>query len=454
MRRFRFKLTSWMTVLLLAAAFLSTALAWLIASQLPLGTKNVPRYYYPTEQDITQRVERDIKRYESGQTPNGDYEWAVYRSNGTRVDASPDFPRTMTPSRLLAAQTPGERDPSDESDVRTLHHMQAINLGESSPGYFLSIETVTPRLNQYQVGNSTAFFFLQLGLFILFLFGMTRWIAGLFRQLETRLERLVEPDHAVSPLRPVKGPREFKTFAHSIERVGDELDVLRRNEQERFTEQLRLITSLSHDLRTPLTSIQGFVQWLSEHHTTLSDQERTDVLAIVSRQSETLASRIDELFMLAKLSNKDYPVHMTSLDFVTLLHQVAEQHPETTYQYTGPAHLTVQADPNLLRRLIENLVRNATLHGTGDLSFEVLQESGHLTFRCSNAIAETLTPHQLTELATPFVTSDMSRSNGGSGIGLSIIEQIVARHNGTMQLTSDQNRFIVSVVLPDAYKEG
>ncbi|ACB59777.1 signal transduction histidine kinase [Exiguobacterium sp. PvP048] len=130
------------------------------------------------------------------------------------------------------------------------------------------------------------------------------------------------------------------------------------------------------------------------------------------------------------------------------------RHPETTYRYAGPAHLSVQAAPNLLRRLIENLVRNATLHGTGDLSFEVLQESGHLTFRCSNAIPETLTPHQLTELATPFVTSDMSRSNGGSGIGLSIIEQIVARHNGTMQLTSEQNRFIVSVVLPDAYKEG
>ena len=231
---------------------------------------------------------------------------------------------------------------------------------------------------------------------------MTRWIAGLFRQLETRLERLVEPDHAVSPLSPVKGPREFKAFAHSIERVGDELDVLRRNEQERFTEQLRLITSLSHDLRTPLTSIQGFVQWLSEHHTTLSDQERTDVLAIVSRQSETLASRIDELFMLAKLSNKDYPVHVTSLDFVTLLHQVAEQHPETTYQYAGPAHLTVQADPNLLRRLIENLVRNATLHGTGDLSFEVLQENGHLTFRCSNAIRGDLNAASTHGTGNPF----------------------------------------------------
>jgi len=62
------------------------------------------------------------------------------------------------------------------------------------------------------------------------------------------------------------------------------------------------------------------------------------------------------------------------------------RHPETTYRYAGPAHLSVQAAPNLLRRLIENLVRNATLHGTGDLSFEVLQESGHLTFRCSNAI--------------------------------------------------------------------
>ena len=107
MRRFRFKLTSWMTVLLLAAAFLSTALAWLIASQLPLGTKNVPRYYYPTEQDITQRVERDIKRYESGQTPNGDYEWAVYRSNGTRVDASRRLSADDDPESLISRANAG-----------------------------------------------------------------------------------------------------------------------------------------------------------------------------------------------------------------------------------------------------------------------------------------------------------------------------------------------------------
>lgn len=448
MRQSRFKLTTWMTVLLLTAAFLSTAFAWLIASQIPIGTKNVPRYYYPTEQDITQRVTRDIERYESGQTPNGDYAWAVYRSDGTRIEASDDFPRKMNPSRLLDAQTPGERDPSDESDVRTLHHMQAIDLGEDAPGYFLSIETVTPRLNEYQVGNSTAFFILQLGLFLLFLFGMTRWIASLFHQLEQRLERLTEPEEAPVPLAPVKGPREFKTFAHSIDRVGNELRDLRRRENERFTEQLRLITSLSHDLRTPLTSIQGFVQWLSEHHTTLSDQERNDVLTIVSRQSETLSSRIEELFMLAKLSNKDYPVYMTQLDFVTLLHQVAEQHPEMTYQYAGPAHLTIQGDPSLLRRLIENLVRNAMLHGTGNLSFEVSQEDKTLIFRCSNSIPFTLTSDQLTELATPFVTSDASRSNGGSGIGLSIIEQIIARHNGTMQLASEQNRFTVSIRLP------
>ena len=152
--------------------------------------------------------------------------------------------------------------------------------------------------------------------------------------------------------------------------------------------------------------------------------------------------------MLAKLSNKDYPVYMTQLDFVTLLHQVAEQHPEMTYQYAGPAHLTIQGDPSLLRRLIENLVRNAMLHGTGNLSFEVSQEDKTLIFRCSNSIPFTLTSDQLTELATPFVTSDASRSNGGSGIGLSIIEQIIARHNGTMQLASEQNRFTVSIRLP------
>ncbi len=64
----RIKLTVWMLVLLLAAV-LSTALAWLLASQLPLGTKTVPRYYYTTEQEVVQDVKRDIARYENGQSP-------------------------------------------------------------------------------------------------------------------------------------------------------------------------------------------------------------------------------------------------------------------------------------------------------------------------------------------------------------------------------------------------
>lgn len=444
----RIKLTVWMLVLLLLAAFLSTALAWLLASQLPLGGKTVPRYYYTTEEDTVIAVKEDITRYQNGQIPTGPYEWAVYDANGRRINASDKYPENLTPSRLLAEQTPTEREPSDTGKVRTLHHIEAINLGTSEPGYFLTVQSDKPTLNEYQVGNSNAFFILQVVLFIVFLLLLTRWIAGLFRQLERRLERLTVEPAPTEPLPPVKGPKEFKLFAQSIERIEQELRTLRVRDQERFVEQLRLITSLSHDLRTPLTSIQGFIQWLTEKHETLSATERAELLAIVTRQSETLAARIDELFTLAKLSNTDYPVERRSLDLVTLTEQVLELFPGTSSTVNGPAHATLFADPMLLRRLLENLIRNATLHGTGDLQITIKEETEGVQLICSNAIESTYTLEELNEWLTPFGTSDASRSSGGSGIGLSIVQQIMARHAGSVALTSQDNRFIVTCRFP------
>ncbi len=444
----RIKLTVWMLVLLLLAAFLSTALAWLLASQLPLGGKTVPRYYYTTEEDTVSAVKEDIIRYQNGQIPTGPYEWAVYDANGRLVSASDKYPKDLTPSRLLAEQTPTEREPSDTGKVRTLHHIEAINLGTREPGYFLTVQSDKPTLNEYQVGNSNAFFILQVVLFILFLLLLTRWIAGLFRELERRLERLTVEPPPTESLPSVRGPKEFKLFAQSIERIEQELRTLRMRDQERFVEQLRLITSLSHDLRTPLTSIQGFIQWLTEKHETLSATERAELLAIVTRQSETLAARIDELFTLAKLSNTDYPVERISLDLVTLTEQVLELFPGTSSTVNGPAHATLFADPMLLRRLLENLIRNATLHGTGDLQITIKEETEGVQLICSNAIESTYTLEELNEWLTPFGTSDASRSSGGSGIGLSIVQQIMARHAGSVALTSQDNRFIVTCRFP------
>ena len=444
----RIKLTVWMLVLLLLAALLSTVLAWLLASQFPIGTKTVPRYYYTTEQEVVQDVKRDIARYESGQSPNGPYEWAVYSADSRRIDASDKYPQGLTPSRLLAAQTPTEREPSDTGTIRTLHHIEAISLPNGESGFFLTIQTNKPRLNEYQVGNPNAFFILQVVLFILFLLLLTRWIAKLFRELERRLERLTVEPPPTESLPPVKGPKEFKLFAQSIERIEQELRTLRMRDQERFVQQLRLITSLSHDLRTPLTSIQGFIQWLTEKHETLSATERTELLAIVTRQSETLAARIDELFTLAKLSNTDYPVERTSLDLVTLTEQVLELFPGTSATVNAPAHATLFADPMLLRRLLENLIRNATLHGTGDLRITIKEETEGIQLICSNAIESTYTLEELNEWLTPFGTSDASRSSGGSGIGLSIVQQIMARHSGSVALTSKDNRFIVTCRFP------
>jgi len=94
------------------------------------------------------------------------------------------------------------------------------------------------------------------------------------------------------------------------------------------------------------------------------------------------------------------------------------------------------------------LIRNATLHGTGDLRITIEEDPEILQLSCSNAIANTYTPEELNEWLTPVGTPDASRSSGGSGIGLSIVQQIMARHHGNVQLTSADNYFSVTCRFP------
>lgn len=89
-----------------------------------------------------------------------------------------------------------------------------------------------------------------------------------------------------------------------------------------------------------------------------------------------------------------------------------------------------------------------TLHGTGDLRISIKDETEGIQLICSNAIESTYTLEELNEWLTPFGTSDASRSSGGSGIGLSIVQQIMARHEGNVALTSKDNRFIVTCRFP------
>ncbi len=89
-----------------------------------------------------------------------------------------------------------------------------------------------------------------------------------------------------------------------------------------------------------------------------------------------------------------------------------------------------------------------TLHGIGDLRISIKEGAQGIQLICSNAIANTYTPEELNEWLTPFGTSDASRSSGGSGIGLSIVQQIMARHQGSVQLTSADNHFSVTCRFP------
>ncbi|WP_110111770.1 HAMP domain-containing sensor histidine kinase [Bacillus sp. CGMCC 1.16541] len=443
----KINLTIWLGVALFGCFVLSFLVSWSLTSQFPIGKETSPRYYYSTYEESKQRIEQDIQTYEKSGQLDVDYEWAIYSSSGEAVDKSARYPNELTPTRFLSKVDPTKRQPSTKPEERLLHYMSNIALpNENEPAFFLAIERERGQLNRLQVGNANWYMFFSVVAFVGLTTLLTRYISKRFRRWEHHLRLLSQGKEQA--FQPNGGPKEFYQFERTMQEVEHELWTLRKKEAARYQEKIRLITSLSHDLRTPLTSIQGYVQWLTDQNDKLSNEQRLDSLHVLTRQTEKLGGRIEELFTLAKLSDAHYPIERTELDLVTLLKQVIDTIPSFTYRYEGPERLLFSGDAMLLVRLIENVAKNAWKHGEGNVVWELRENEYDIELVCSNDISHTLSKDEVNQFTEMFHMSDESRSNAGSGIGLSIVQQIVTLHGGTLDVNSHERRFVVNIKLP------
>jgi len=250
-------------------------------------------------------------------------------------------------------------------------------------------------------------------------------------------------------------------LAHRIEkRTSDELGIvadavnsmaeqLRRSiEEERSAEKAKrdLITGVSHDLRTPLTSILGFLEYIEEDRYK-DEVELRYYLSIVHEKAQSLKKLIDDLFEYTRTSGKRVPLRLAPLNVTDFLSQLAEefvpqlQKERMIYRLTSTDHaLTIQADADELVRAFENLISNAIRYGRsgGQVRIEIAAEGEEVVVRVINYGEE------IPERALPFlferfyrVEGSRSRDTGGAGLGLAIVKNIVELHNGRVSVRSD-----------------
>lgn len=254
----------------------------------------------------------------------------------------------------------------------------------------------------------------------------------------------------------VEGDDEFADMAENLNNMVEELRQLMDKERESERTKNELITNVAHDLRTPLTSIIGYLELLSGP-VKLNEEMQKKYLDITYKKSKRLQKLIEDLFGFTKLNYGKISMKVSKVDIVKLLSQMLEEfYPnfmEKNLAYELQSNVTakvITADGNLLARLFDNLINNAIKYGSEGKKIIVKVDATDAVVTVSvTNFGYVIPKEELPLLFEKFYRVEQSRSvnTGGTGLGLAIAKNIVDMHGGTIGVTSDLNGTVFTVKL-------
>ena len=254
----------------------------------------------------------------------------------------------------------------------------------------------------------------------------------------------------------VVGDDEFSSMAESLNKMVEEIRKLMDKERESERTKNELITNVAHDLRTPLTSIIGYLELLSGN-VQLPPEMQKKYIDIAYSKSRRLEKLIEDLFGFTKMNYGKIAMHVSQVDIVKLLGQLLEEfYPNFAdkglsyeLQSNVPAKI-ITADGNLLARLFDNLINNAIKYGAEGKRIIVKINAEDETVQISVTNYGYVIPaEELPLIFEKFYRVEQSRSThtGGTGLGLAIVKNIVDMHGGTISVKSDLDGTVFTVVL-------
>lgn len=206
-----------------------------------------------------------------------------------------------------------------------------------------------------------------------------------------------------------------------------------QRQYEKAEKQLKQnITSLAHDIRTPLTGAAGYIQLAQE----CEDPARQEhYLQTAGDRLKELGDMLEELFLYTKLTSAEFEPNLCEIQVLPLLseclvgfyRQFEEKgiSPEVEFESES---FRIQADEECLRRIFHNLIQNALFHGRSGIA---IRQSGHCLF-FENLVSETSRPDP-EQIFERFYKADSARRKGSSGLGLFIVKELAERMNGSVK---------------------
>ena len=242
-----------------------------------------------------------------------------------------------------------------------------------------------------------------------------------------------------------------KVMAEYINNIGDGLDAAVENSLKKERMQTELITNVSHDLKTPLTSIINYVDLMKREKP--SDPKIQEYLRVLDEKSQRLKVLTEDVVEASKASTGNIKLEMNDLDFIEMVQQVIGEFEEKFQEknLTMMVHFTdepsiIYADGQRMWRVLENVFGNVVkyaMEGTRVYA-EISNRNKKVIFSLKNISAQPLN-FSADELTERFIRGDVARNTEGSGLGLSIAKSLTELQGGEFKLHLDGDLFKVMI---------
>ncbi len=245
----------------------------------------------------------------------------------------------------------------------------------------------------------------------------------------------------------------YKDMARELNGLSDVVQLAAQKQMRSERMRTELITNVSHDIKTPLTSIINYVDLLQKPH---SQEDGEQYLEVLSRQSARMKRLIDDLIELSKASTGNIPLELTRIDAVEAVNQALGEFmdklkaAELTPLFRQPEEpLYIHADGRLLWRAMSNLLTNAVKYaqpGTR-LYIDMVAVDKKVCISLKNISRDPLNI-SAEELMERFVRGEASRNQEGSGLGLNIAQSMMELQHGALELLVDGDLFKATLIFP------
>lgn len=280
------------------------------------------------------------------------------------------------------------------------------------------------------------------GFFLVYIIGMRR---GMKRSTE-HLSQVTDGNSRMSL--PLSGSATFDEFIGEVNRLMEQINQQTIEFKQAIDENKRMVSSISHDFRTPLTSMLGYVQLMKQKN---QDPENQKYLSIIEERTQLLGNLVEDFYTLSLLNSEESGQDSEWLNPIILVQeQLATYYEELETHFN---HIDIQLDTHAIwtelskndfQRLMSNLIKNAIQHGTESFKVLLMMLNDQAIFYFENKVTH---PEKIEvdNLFERMYQADESRSNHSSGLGLAIALKIAEQAG--MALSARLNGNTLSFVL-------